>query len=79
MASALPQTAPVVAKEEVAIAAVPSTSTAAHTGVFAPITNLYSRLQAWRQSLELPNPGTVEGMQSQVKCTWFESFVCNQI
>ena len=64
------QTVPAVTKEDVFVAAVPSTSTA-HTGLFAPVTNLYGRLQAWRQSLELPNPGTIENLQSQVKCTCF--------
>ena len=29
--------------------------------------SLYSRLSSWRASLELPNPGTVENLQKEVK------------
>lgn len=67
MATALPSTAPVVTKEDILVSAAPSSS----SGMFAPVTNIYNRLQAWRQSLDLPNPGTIENLQKEVKCTSF--------
>ena len=62
--TALPGAVPVFSKEEVP--AGPSTPSS--TGMFAPVTNLYGRLQAWRRSLDMPNPGTVENIQKEVKC-----------
>ena len=68
MATALPPTAPAVAKDTVPLSAVPSTSSAVPTGMFSPVTSFYNKLQSWRQSLDLPNPGTVENLQKEVKC-----------
>ncbi|EKM55371.1 uncharacterized protein PHACADRAFT_255951 [Phanerochaete carnosa HHB-10118-sp] len=68
----LPPTVPTVSKEEVS--AGPSSSSGAAGGVFAPVTGLYNRLQTWRQSLELPNPGTVENLQKEVKSTLLNNF-----
>nr|ACG27157.1 mitochondrial import receptor subunit TOM40 [Zea mays] len=74
MATALPPTAPAVAKDTVPLSAVPSTSSAVPTGMFSPVTNFYNKLQSWRQSLELPNPGTVENLQKEVKSTLLNNF-----
>jgi mitochondrial import receptor subunit TOM40 len=35
--------------------------------VFSPFVNAYSRLSSWRAALGLPNPGTVENLQKEVK------------
>ena len=39
--------------------------------VFSPFTNAYSRLSSWRAALELPNPGSVENLQKEVKSELF--------
>jgi mitochondrial import receptor subunit TOM40 len=44
--------------------------------VFSPLVNAYSRLSSWRAALGLPNPGTVENLQKEVKS---EFFSCLQI
>ena len=33
----------------------------------SPLTSLYGRFTQWRKSLDLPNPGTVENLQKEVK------------
>ena len=33
----------------------------------SPLTNFYNRFVSWRRSLELPNPGSVENLQKEVK------------
>ena len=35
--------------------------------VFSPFANAYSRLSSWRAALSLPNPGSVENLQKEVK------------
>ncbi len=37
--------------------------------VFSPVNNVYSRFSQWRTSLGLPNPGTSENVQKEVKST----------
>jgi mitochondrial import receptor subunit TOM40 len=44
----------------------PSKSSASFP-VFSPFVNAYSRLSGWRAALGLPNPGTVENLQKEVK------------
>jgi mitochondrial import receptor subunit TOM40 len=34
---------------------------------FAPFSNIYNRFSQWRTDLGLPNPGTVENLQKEVK------------
>jgi len=41
---------------------------------FTPFTNIYSRFDAWRTALDLPNPGTVENMQKEVKTVHLANF-----
>ena len=42
--------------------------------VFSPLVNAYSRLSSWRAALGLPNPGTVENLQKEVKSEFFLPF-----
>jgi mitochondrial import receptor subunit TOM40 len=37
----------------------------------SPFANAYSRFSSWRATLGLPNPGTVENLQKEVKCEHF--------
>ena len=48
--------------------APPKSSTLA---VISPLVNAYSRLSSWRAALGLPNPGTVENLQKEVKSKFF--------
>jgi hypothetical protein len=45
--------------------------------VFSPFVNAYSRLSSWRAALGLPNPGTVENLQKEVKSEFFA--VCKSV
>jgi len=36
---------------------------------FTPFFNIYNRFSQWRSDLGLPNPGTVENLQKEVKST----------
>jgi len=45
------------------------------SSAFSPLTTAYSRFSQWRKSLDLPNPGTVENLQKEVKCACFLSRV----
>lgn len=38
-----------------------------YLSAISPLTSLYGRLAEWRKSLDLPNPGTVENLQKEVK------------
>jgi mitochondrial import receptor subunit TOM40 len=38
---------------------------------FTPFANVYHRFAQWRTDLNLPNPGTVENLQKEVKGTSF--------
>jgi hypothetical protein len=42
---------------------------------FAPITNVYNRLATWRKALDLPQPGTIENIQKEVRSALCFSFV----
>jgi len=42
---------------------------------FSSLTNIYSRFSAWRDSLGLPNPGTAENLQKEVKSTHLTNFI----
>jgi hypothetical protein len=42
-----------------------------HFPVFSPFANAYSRLSSWRAALGLPNPGSVENLQKEVKSEFF--------
>ena len=33
----------------------------------SPLVNAYSRFSQWRTALDLPNPGTAENLQKEVK------------
>ncbi|KZT11315.1 uncharacterized protein LAESUDRAFT_720534 [Laetiporus sulphureus 93-53] len=41
----------------------------------SPFVNLFNRFSAWRKSLDLPNPGTVENLQKEVKTTHLTNFL----
>lgn len=36
----------------------------------SPLVNAYSRFSQWRTALDLPNPGTAENLQKEVKSAW---------
>jgi hypothetical protein len=38
---------------------------------FSPLAGAYSRFSSWRTALGLPNPGTVENLQKEVKSEHF--------
>jgi len=42
---------------------------------FSPLANTYSRFASWRAALGLPNPGTVENLQKEVKSTHLNNFI----
>jgi hypothetical protein len=42
--------------------------------VFSPLANAYSRLSSWRTALGLPNPGSVENLQKEVKSELFAGY-----
>ena len=39
--------------------------------VFSPFANAYTRFSSWRVALGLPNPGSVENLQKEVKSKLF--------
>jgi len=39
-----------------------------------PFANVYNRFASWRKALDLPNPGTVENLQKEVKSTHLTNF-----
>jgi len=41
----------------------------------SPLANAYSRFSSWRTALALPNPGTVENLQKEVKTTHLTNFI----
>ncbi|KAI0341769.1 mitochondrial import receptor subunit TOM40 [Trametopsis cervina] len=41
---------------------------------FAPVTNVYSRFASWRKALDLPQPGTIENIQKEVRSTHLTNF-----
>ncbi|KAI6036563.1 hypothetical protein PISMIDRAFT_670178 [Pisolithus microcarpus 441] len=55
-------------------ASVPSHLSEKHS-FFSPVTTLYTRFSQWRRSLDLPNPGTVENLQKEVKLTHLTNFM----
>jgi len=44
---------------------------------FSPLANAYSRFSSWRSALALPNPGSVENLQKEVKSELFA--VCKSV
>jgi mitochondrial import receptor subunit TOM40 len=44
-----------------------------YLAAISPLTSLFGRFSEWRKSLDLPNPGTVENLQKEVKRTCFQS------
>ena len=38
---------------------------------FSPLANAHSRFSSWRTALGLPNPGSVENLQKEVKSQYF--------
>ncbi|CAG7855153.1 SubName: Full=Probable TOM40-mitochondrial import receptor (MOM38) {ECO:0000313/EMBL:CCA68912.1} [Serendipita indica DSM 11827] len=42
---------------------------------FAPAINIYNRFWSWRTSLDLPNPGSVENLQKEIKSTQLTNFM----
>ncbi|KAI0797658.1 eukaryotic porin-domain-containing protein [Abortiporus biennis] len=51
-----------------------SSATSSHLPLVGPFANLYNRFSSWRHSLDLPNPGTVENIQKEVKATHLTNF-----
>ncbi|KAF9227893.1 hypothetical protein BS17DRAFT_693432 [Gyrodon lividus] len=49
--------------------------TSSYLSTIAPITNLFGRFSEWRKSWDLPNPGTVENLQKEVKLTHLTNFM----
>ncbi len=45
--------------------------------IFSPLANAYSRFSGWRAALGLPNPGSVENLQKEVKSEL--SAVCTSV
>ncbi|PCH38164.1 hypothetical protein WOLCODRAFT_136074 [Wolfiporia cocos MD-104 SS10] len=41
----------------------------------SPLVNLYNRFASWRTSLGLPNPGSVENLQKEVKATHLTNYM----
>ncbi|KAG2020271.1 mitochondrial import receptor subunit tom40 [Coprinopsis cinerea AmutBmut pab1-1] len=41
----------------------------------SPLFNAYDRFASWRRDLGLPHPGTVEGLQKEVKSTHLSNFI----
>ncbi|KAH7914702.1 eukaryotic porin-domain-containing protein [Hygrophoropsis aurantiaca] len=52
----------------------PSPQKSSTPGV-APFTNIFGRFSQWRKSLDLPNPGSVENLQKEVKTTHLTNFI----
>lgn len=44
-----------------------SSSSSSLLSAFAPVTNAYNRLAEWRRALDLPQPGTIENIQKEVR------------
>jgi mitochondrial import receptor subunit TOM40 len=38
---------------------------------FSPLANAHARFSSWRTTLGLPNPGSVENLQKEVKSEYF--------
>ncbi|KAG8901134.1 hypothetical protein FRB99_005550, partial [Tulasnella sp. 403] len=54
----------------------PSSSRSSVLGTVAsPFTNLYSRFTDWKAGFDLPNPGTVENLQKEVKQTHLTNYI----
>ncbi|KAI0082793.1 hypothetical protein K474DRAFT_1633154 [Panus rudis PR-1116 ss-1] len=51
-----------------------SSSAVSNIPVLSQVAGLYNRFSSWRQSLDLPNPGTVENLQKEVKSTHLTNF-----
>ncbi|KAL4254099.1 Tom40 family protein [Abortiporus biennis] len=49
-------------------------ASSSHLPLVGPFANLYNRFSSWRHSLDLPNPGTVENIQKEVKATHLTNF-----
>ncbi|KZT42078.1 hypothetical protein SISSUDRAFT_1069613 [Sistotremastrum suecicum HHB10207 ss-3] len=45
------------------------------TTAVSPFTSVYNRISQWRTELDLPNPGTVENLQKEVKNTHLTNFM----
>ncbi|KIL00112.1 hypothetical protein PAXRUDRAFT_821990 [Paxillus rubicundulus Ve08.2h10] len=46
-----------------------------YLSAISPLTGLFGRFSEWRNSLDLPNPGTVENLQKEVKLTHLTNFM----
>jgi len=51
-----------------------ASSSSLFTTALAPLTSAYDRFSKWRTSRELSNPGTVEGLQKEVKATHLTNY-----
>jgi len=71
----------VVSPHEKALSLGPYTETSAPSKsstlfpVVSPFANAYSRFSSWRAALGLPNPGSVENLQKEVKTTHLNNFI----
>ncbi|KAF9246498.1 eukaryotic porin-domain-containing protein [Melanogaster broomeanus] len=46
-----------------------------YLSAISPLTGVFTRFSEWRNSLDLPNPGTVENLQKEVKLTHLTNFM----
>lgn len=60
-----------VPTEKIALPTPPAPAPAASSSILgsvaSPFTSLYSRFSNWKSSFDLPNPGTAENLQKEVK------------
>ncbi|KAG2753207.1 hypothetical protein P692DRAFT_20845921 [Suillus brevipes Sb2] len=54
---------------------VPQAPKSSYPSALSPLTSVFSRFSQWRKSLDLPNPGTVENLQKEVKSTHLTNFI----
>lgn len=52
----------------------PSSSKPSSFSALSPLTNVYRRFSDWRSALGLPNPGSVENLQKEIKNTHLTNF-----
>ncbi|KIJ57686.1 hypothetical protein HYDPIDRAFT_163894, partial [Hydnomerulius pinastri MD-312] len=53
----------------------PPPQKSSYMSAISPLTSVLGRFSEWRKSLDLPNPGTVENLQKEVKLTHLTNFM----
>ena len=48
----------------------PASTAWSYFNPLSPLSNAYDRVQQWRADLGLPNPGTTENLQKEVRGMW---------